>query len=148
MRIVLDMEIALNEILFTENEEIEFSLAPQFCERMYQYKEGMWRRCKDRRAYFCGFCSRLAARDYQVIAEEGLTKKEMSRHEYAAVTLTGPGFGAVHRAKGKKNKKCPCGDWHENNDKTLVGSPIELDDYDVEGQMRWQMASQRLLRIL
>jgi len=140
------MKIAIDETELTLIEEPEFEFAPLVCERMYQYKEGLWRRCKDRRAYFCGYCSRLAARDYQVIAEDGLTKKEMAKHEYAAVTLTGPGFGPVHRAKGKRNKKCPCGEWHENDDKTIVGSPIELDDYDIEGQMRWQMASQRLLK--
>jgi hypothetical protein len=116
--------------------------------------------CKDRRAVLCPACSYLYKADAWVLASAGLiggkgVGEEVGTHPRLFVTLTAPGFGRVHTQRdtggcnpGSRNfcvhgRAMSCSTTHADDDPVL-GSPLCVDCFDVEGAVLWNASASRL----
>ena len=116
--------------------------------------------CKDRRAVLCPACSYLYKADAWVLASAGLiggkgVGEAVGTHPRLFVTLTAPGFGRVHtqRDTGGCNPGFPkfcthgrattCSTAHADDDPVL-GSPLCVDCFDVQGAVLWNASASRL----
>jgi len=66
---------------------------------------------------------------------------------YLFITLSAPSFGTVHRVPkpwDKARPQCKCGIAHTSSDVDLRGLPVDLNDYDYAGQVRWHGGVSRL----
>lgn len=110
----------------------------------------VWTRCNNRRAQVCPSCSDLYARDTWQLVHAGAAgghhniPTTISTHPQVFVTLTAPGFGAVHNATGDicrdhhrvggytrcaHGKPLWCSRTHDHGDQ-LVGQPLCNQCYD------------------
>jgi hypothetical protein len=112
-------------------------------------------RCGNRRGSVCGPCSRLHAGDTYHLVRAGLqggkgAPAAVVGHPRLLLTLTAPGFGAVHRECGdgracrprRGGGRCAhgrpvaCNAVHGDGD-ALVGQPVCGDCYDYAGHVLW-----------
>lgn len=119
-------------------------------------------RCRNRRESVCGPCSRLHAGDTYQLVRSGLqggkgTPSRVAAHPRLMLTLTAPGFGAVHRISGEGRRCHPrresgecghgrpvgCGLVHADDD-ARVGQPLCPDCYDYAGHVLWHAHAGRL----
>lgn len=101
--------------------------------------------CGTRWAQDCRGCSETYRARSHLAIRSGLPVDEWQTA--ALVTLTAPSFGAVHsagwhsgRPKPDRPRRCHpgrCGQVHSPDDRRVVGSPLDPDGYDYEGQVRW-----------
>jgi hypothetical protein len=123
--------------------------------------------CKDRRAVVCGPCAATYRADMWHVVAGGLRGRDVgvlrpgvragasagvpasvADHPAVFVTLTAPGFGSTHSARGgpcrarRERPSCShgvprwCGVVHEKTD-PVVGSPLCFDCYDYAGHVLW-----------
>lgn len=122
-------------------------------------------RCNNRRAIVCPSCSDLYARDTWQLIHAGLhgghhdVPTTVTEHPQVFVTLTAPGFGAVHttRATGRCHPpdthrgQCPhrsprwCEAAHDHDDPAL-GQPLCRDCYDYVGHVLFSWHAPELRR--
>ncbi len=96
-------------------------------------------RCNNRRTTRCPACSETYRRDTYHLITAGLAggkgvPDEVATHPRVFVTLTAPGFGAVHNRPD--TGPCRCGIRHSADDSAL-GTPIDPDTYDYTGAVLW-----------
>ncbi|MHB1988131.1 MAG: replication initiator [Acidimicrobiales bacterium] len=117
--------------------------------------------CKSRREFRCRPCAITYRGDAREIVRSGIeggkgVPESVSSHPSIFLTLTAPGFGAVHRATGNRCHlgppgRCPhgrathCLSVHEEKDE-LVGSPLCPHCYDYEGAVLFNGAVGELWR--
>lgn len=110
----------------------------------------VWTRCNNRRAQVCPSCSDLYARDTWQLVHAGAAgghhdvPATIVGHPQVFVTLTAPGYGAVHHhtetacrdaARDGGHRRCPhgkplwCSTTHCRDD-PLIGQPLCIDCYD------------------
>lgn len=99
-------------------------------------------RCGNRRPAVCPSCAKLARKDYQKLIASGFDDVDQQRYRFYFLTLTAPSFGAVHRVPKSDRtgeiRKCRCGKLHDPlKDAGLRGVPIDLDEYDYAGCVRF-----------
>lgn len=100
--------------------------------------------CGNRRASICPACSNRYAADAFHLIRAGLSGGKTIPTDVAGkprlfLTLTAPGFGAVHtqrRATSGKRIPCGCGAFHHDADPRL-GAPIDPDRYDYPAAVLW-----------
>jgi hypothetical protein len=117
-------------------------------------------RCKNRRASVCPSCSRLYAGDTWQLVHAGLAgghgvPDSISANPAVFVTLTAPGFGAVHSTgapcRSARRVRCVhgrpswCAHAHASSD-LIVGQPICTDCYDYPGQVLFTWHAPELWR--
>lgn len=113
-------------------------------------------RCGTRRAADCPSCAALYRGDVSTLLRSGVLD-----HGGVVVmlTLTAPSFGRVHRVpktpsprlsdraraawEKRSRRRCPCGATHRPGD-DLAGVPLDPDQYDGAGQVRWNRGTGRL----
>jgi hypothetical protein len=109
--------------------------------------------CGSRRETRCPACAHTYRADARHLVRAGLIggkgiDESVALHPAVLLTLTAPGFGAVHAVRpvgacrpGVSSNRCPhgrttaCADRHDNNhdDDDRAGTPICADCYDYEG---------------
>lgn len=115
----------------------------------------VWTRCNNRRTQVCPSCSDLYARDTWQLVHAGAAgghhdvPATVSQHPQVFVTLTAPGFGAVHHHTATTcrdhqqlggyrrcvhGKPLWCSVIHDRDDQ-LVGQPLCGDCYDYRGHV-------------
>jgi hypothetical protein len=124
-------------------------------------------RCNNRRAIVCPSCSDLYARDTWQLIHAGLhgghhdIPTTVAEHPQAFVTLTAPGFGAVHTIRttgschppGTHRGQCPhgrplwCDRTHDHHDSAL-GQPLCRGCYDYIGHVLFSWHAPELWRRL
>lgn len=100
--------------------------------------------CGNRRASICPACSDRYAADAFHLIRTGLAGGKsipttVTTQPRLFVTLTAPGFGAVHTQRTTATGKhipCGCGTYHLPAD-TRLGAPIDPDTYDCAGAVLW-----------
>jgi hypothetical protein len=122
-------------------------------------------RCNNRRAIVCPSCSDLYARDTWQLIHAGLhgghhdIPTTVAEHPQAFVTLTAPGFGAVHTIRttgschppGTHRGQCPhgrrlwCDRTHDHHDPAL-GQPLCRNCYDYIGHVLFSWHAPELWR--
>jgi hypothetical protein len=122
-------------------------------------------RCNNRRAIVCPSCSDLYARDTWQLIHAGLhgghhdIPTTVAEHPQAFVTLTAPGFGAVHTIRttgschppGTHRGQCPhgrplwCDRTHDYHDPAL-GQPLCRNCYDYIGHVLFSWHAPELWR--
>jgi hypothetical protein len=122
-------------------------------------------RCNNRRAIVCPSCSDLYARDTWQLIHAGLhgghhdIPTTVAEHPQAFVTLTAPGFGAVHTIRttgschppGTHRGQCPhggplwCDRRHDHHDPAL-GQPLCRNCYDYIGHVLFSWHAPELWR--
>ncbi len=124
--------------------------------------ERLLTRCGNRRAAVCGPCARLHAGDTWALVRAGLLGGKGVPETVRAVprlfvTLTAPGFGAVHRAgrggpggrPGGDLGRCPHGRpaacaGHHGWDDPVIGQPVCFECYDYAGHVLWHAHAGRM----
>ncbi|WP_428967060.1 replication initiator [Micromonospora fluostatini] len=106
----------------------------------------VWASCGTRRAAVCPTCADRYAADAWHLIHAGMSggkgvPNTVAQSTRLFVTLTAPGFGAVHNRPGRR--PCSCGRWHPDG-YPLLGSPIAPDSYDYTGAVLWQAHSGKL----
>ena len=117
--------------------------------------------CKDRRAAVCPACSYLYKADAWIIVSTGISggkglPESVDSHPRLFVTLTAPGFGAVHtrttagdcRNAGPEHRcahgrPTTCRDRHDVDDPVL-GQPLCEDCFDYEASVLWNATASKL----
>jgi hypothetical protein len=122
-------------------------------------------RCNNRRAIVCPSCSDLYARDTWQLIHAGVhgghhdIPTTVAEHPQAFVTLTAPGFGAVHTIRttgschppGTHRGQCPhgrplwCDRTHDHHDPAL-GQPLCRNCYDYIGHVLFSWHAPELWR--
>lgn len=102
-------------------------------------------RCGSRFRSKCEGCSRLYSMDSRELLMSGM---ELQASQFVALlTITAPSFGDIHRVvkKGRKPTRCKCGKKHDPvKDSNLRGIPLDFDNYDYEGQVRFNCYAGKL----
>ncbi|MCU1685336.1 MAG: hypothetical protein JWQ81_6075 [Amycolatopsis sp.] len=101
--------------------------------------------CGNRRESVCPACSDRYAADAFHLIRCGMSGGKTIPDDVADkprlfVTLTAPGFGAVHGRRTTRTGKripCACGEYHHDAD-PRVGTAIDQDAYDYRGAVLWQ----------
>lgn len=120
-------------------------------------------RCRNRRATVCAPCSRLHAGDTYHLVRAGLMGGKniptgVRQHPRLFVTLTAPGFGAVHRAATAEHPVCHprgraqcehgrpgfCREVHDAPDDPQPGQPLCPGCYDYTAHVLWHAHAGRL----
>jgi hypothetical protein len=122
-----------------------------FCSRPFEATPGVFVRCQSRRRAVCPSCAELHRGDWTRIARSGIYDADGNAvvgHRFHFVTLSAPSFGQVHRVPKPKDRRppsrCGCGEFHGSDEHDLRGLPLDLDSYDVSGQVSWHLALGRL----
>lgn len=118
-------------------------------------RQVVWTRCNNRRAQVCPSCSDLYARDTWQLVHAGAAgghhdiSTAIAEYPQVFVTLTAPGYGAVHRHtdsvcrdahRDGGYRRCPhgkplwCSTTHRRDD-SLIGQPLCIDCYDYLGHV-------------
>jgi hypothetical protein len=132
----------------------------------------VWTRCNNRRAVACPSCSDLYARDTWQLIHAGLHGGHhdmpitVAEHPQVFVTLTAPGFGAVHTSgddrHGQHGRRCHnpgrrgfthcqhgkplwCSTIHDDSD-ARIGQPLCEDCYDYIGHVLFAWHAPELWR--
>lgn len=132
--------------------DLRDALRAQICTRLYEVEPGQFVRCQSRRSAVCPSCAGLYRGDWERIARSGIYDADgpsVSGYRHFFITLSAPSFGKVHRVPkpwDNNRRRCHCGATHRPEEVDLLGLPINLDDYDYEGQVRWHGALGRLWR--
>jgi hypothetical protein len=117
--------------------------------------------CKDRRAAVCPACSYLYKADAWILVSSGIgggkgLPESIDQHPRLFVTLTAPGFGAVHRRIGSgrchpEGPKTSCRhgqrtwcDLTHAEDDILLGHSLCPDCFDCQGAVLWNATASRL----
>jgi hypothetical protein len=135
-------------------------------------QQRVWTRCNNRRALACPSCSDLYARDTWQLVHAGLhgghhaMPATVAEHPQVFLTLTAPGFGAVHTSRddtrGGHGRRCHapghsgyrrcrhgkplwCSTIHGNDD-ARVGQPLCDDCYDYTGHVLFAWHAPELWR--
>lgn len=99
----------------------------------------LWLPCK-RTDGSCSYCAKIhrksVYRSTRLFAED----QAASGKQLWFVTLTGPGFGQVHRPE-----HCPCGRSHADDAEAWVGAPIDSDNYDYDSHRTWNLGLAKLM---
>ncbi|MDT7723447.1 MAG: hypothetical protein QOI21_23 [Actinomycetota bacterium] len=101
--------------------------------------------CGNRRESVCPACSDRYASDAFHLIRSGMSGGKTLPESVADkprlfITLTAPGFGAVHgrrTTRGGKRIPCGCGEYHHDAD-PRVGTAIDPESYDYRGAVLWQ----------
>lgn len=99
----------------------------------------LWIPCK-RTDGSCSYCAKIHRRSVyrstKLFAEEQATAGK----RLWFITLTGPGFGQVHRPE-----QCPCGRSHTSDAEAWVGAAINPDTYDYDSHRTWNLGLANLM---
>ncbi|MCL2464394.1 MAG: hypothetical protein FWF28_04920 [Micrococcales bacterium] len=118
------------------------------CSNPYRLPDGQMVRCRSRLKKVCPGCADLAVKDWAAIMRSGIFDTPASAR-FMVVTLTAPSFGATHWVvkDGRAPRRCRCGVMHRPDlDAELRGIPLDVDDYDYAGTLRWNLAVPLLFR--
>jgi hypothetical protein len=117
--------------------------------------------CKDRRVAICPSCSYVYKTDTWILISAGLVggkglPSDVLSHPKVFVTLTAPGFGAVHRqtetgechpwsqrATCVHGSSATCSRRHDD-DEPMLGAPLCVDCFDYEGAVLWNASASAL----
>lgn len=112
------------------------------CIQPYRTPDGQFVRCGTRDASVCPGCANLYGKDASARIRSGVFDPPPGQKpaQYLFLTLTAPSFGRVHYvpSHGGGKRRCGCGAIHDaDTDSTLRGVPLNVDDYEYEGLVRW-----------
>jgi hypothetical protein len=96
--------------------------------------------CGSRLVSVCPSCAQTFAGDWRNIFRSGILDCDVSAYAWQWVTLTAPGFGETHRVPSRADaSRCRCKRHHRKDEVALAGVPIDMDTYDYDAAVMWNM---------